>query len=37
MPSSPTVYRRQDLYDQVWTEPLRDVARRYGISDVALG
>jgi hypothetical protein len=37
MPSDPPIYRRQDLYDQVWTEPLRDVARRYGISDVALG
>ena len=28
---------RADLYDEVWTEPLRDVAKRYGISDVALG
>jgi hypothetical protein len=27
MPCEPPIYRRQALYDQVWTEPLRDVAR----------
>ncbi len=31
-----TLYRRDDLFKQVWAEPMRDVARRYGISDVAL-
>lgn len=31
-----TVYRREELYNQVWTEPVRTVAKRYGISDVAL-
>src|SRR4051794_9945076 len=30
------VYRRGELYEQVWTEPVRTVAKRYGISDVAL-
>jgi hypothetical protein len=29
------VYRREDLYQQVWTEPVREVAQRYGVSDVA--
>lgn len=31
-----TVYRRQDLYDQVWAEPMTTVATRYGVSSVAL-
>jgi hypothetical protein len=31
-----TTYRRSDLFQQVWTEPMRDVAKRYGVSDVAL-
>jgi len=30
------VYRRAELYEQVWAEPVRIVAKRYGISDVAL-
>ena len=30
------IYDRDILYDEVWAEPMRDVARRYGISDVAL-
>jgi len=29
-------YRRTELYEQVWKEPLQKVARRYGISDVWL-
>jgi hypothetical protein len=29
------VYRNQ-LYDEIWAEPVRTVAKRYGISDVAL-
>lgn len=28
---------RQALYDLVWSEPLRIIAPRYGVSDVALG
>lgn len=36
MPSDPPVYRRQDLYDQVWSSPIREVAKHYGLSDVAL-
>lgn len=30
-------YRRAELYEQVWAEPVRVVAKRYGVSDVALG
>ena len=37
MTSTDDVYDRQKLYDEVWAEPLRDVARRHGGSDVALG
>lgn len=29
-------YRRVQLYEEVWAEPVRAVAHRYGISDVAL-
>jgi hypothetical protein len=37
-PSSYVVahYDRERLYEEVWSEPTREVARRYGISDVAL-
>lgn len=31
------VYRRSELYEAVWKEPVRDVAARYGVSGVALG
>src|SRR4051794_2095749 len=30
------VYERATLYEEVWKEPVRDVAKRYRISDVAL-
>lgn len=30
------VYERQALFEQVWTQPLRNVAAEHGISDVAL-
>jgi hypothetical protein len=30
------VFKREQLYDLVWAEPVRTVARRYGISDVGL-
>ena len=32
-----TSYDRDALYEQVWAEPVRGVAPRYGVSDVALG
>jgi hypothetical protein len=28
---------REELYDQVWREPMTRLAKRYGVSDVALG
>ena len=31
------VYRREQLYEQVWNEPATKVAQRYSISSVALG
>jgi hypothetical protein len=31
-----TNYDREVLYEQVWAEPVRDLAKRYGVSDVAL-
>lgn len=31
-----TVYRRTELFEQVWSEPMRTVASRYDVSDVAL-
>lgn len=33
---STTVVHREKLYDEVWTEPVVKVAKRYGVSDVAL-
>ena len=30
------VYTRKELFDQVWAEPVMHVAKRIGISDVAL-
>lgn len=29
-------YEREKLYHEVWAEPMTTVAKRYGISDVAL-
>jgi hypothetical protein len=37
MASENVVYRRADLYEEIWKEPVRTVAKRYGVSDVALG
>lgn len=31
-----TVFEREQLYSEVWKEPVRIVAKRYGISDVGL-
>ena len=30
------ICKREDLYDQVWAEPVRTAAKRYGVSDVTL-
>jgi hypothetical protein len=35
MPSETIIYRGAELYEQVRTEPVRTVAKRYGVSDVA--
>lgn len=32
----PVRLKREDLYDQAWSEPMARLAKRYGISDVAL-
>ena len=36
MPYVTIRYEREKLYDEVWAEPVQTVARRYGVSDVAL-
>jgi hypothetical protein len=36
METKARVYRRSELYEQVWAEPIRILAPRYGVSDVAL-
>src|SRR5436309_9361696 len=36
MTEETTTYRRAELYEEVWKEPVRTVAQRYGVSDVAL-
>ena len=33
---SPELYKREKLYDEVWAEPVKIVAQRYGVSDVGL-
>src|SRR5713101_7498541 len=37
MTDETVTYRHTDLYDKVWKDPLRTVARAYDISDVWLG
>lgn len=32
----PSRYKRERLYEEVWTEPTQKVAERYGVSDVAI-
>ena len=32
----PDVYEREKLYQEIWAEPVKIVAQRYGVSDVAL-
>ena len=36
MPHETTIFEREPLYAEVWKEPVTEVAKRYGISDVAL-
>lgn len=36
MGEEPTRLTRQELYELVWSEPMRTLARRFGISDVGL-
>ncbi len=36
MPAKRTVYRRDELYESVWSEPMVKVAAKYGVSSVAL-
>lgn len=36
MPRVERVYKRDELYERVWSKPMRDVAKEYGVSDVAL-
>jgi hypothetical protein len=36
MPWETKVYRRRELYEQVWATTIRELANEYGISDVAL-
>jgi hypothetical protein len=30
-------YNRERLYEDIWKSPMKDVAKKYGVSDVALG
>jgi hypothetical protein len=36
MPHVTTIYRRDELYERIWARPMREVAKEYGVSDVAL-
>lgn len=36
MPYEDVVYKRDELYEKVWSKPVRKVATEYGCSDVAL-
>src|SRR5258708_1155441 len=36
MPHETVSYRRGELYDLVWSQPVRVIAKKYGVSDVAL-
>jgi len=37
MPWEPFHLTRKQIYDAVWSAPMRDAAKKFGISDVALG
>jgi Zn-dependent peptidase ImmA (M78 family) len=36
MPKLPDYYDRNQLYQEVWEEPIIQVAKRYGVSNVAI-
>lgn len=36
MPYITIRYEREKLYEEVWAEPVQIVAKRYGVSDIAL-
>ncbi len=36
MPRKIFIYKREELYDQVWAAPMTELAKSHGISDVAL-
>jgi len=36
MPRKIFIYKREELYDQVWATPMTELAKSHGISDVAL-
>lgn len=36
IPARYGAYNRERLYEQVWTEPTQEVAKRYGVSDVMI-
>jgi hypothetical protein len=36
MPGIDEFWNREDLYNEVWSTPMRTLARRYGVSDVGL-
>ncbi|MBK7642808.1 MAG: hypothetical protein IPJ19_07100 [Planctomycetes bacterium] len=36
MTKQTVTYRRADLYEQVWAEPMIHVAKKYGVTSVAL-
>jgi hypothetical protein len=35
-PAATILFEREKLYDEIWAEPILQVAKRYGISDVGL-
>ena len=36
MSTETTTFERESLYKEVWAEPVRKVAKRYGLSEVGL-
>lgn len=34
--TAPIIFTRRELYDLVWSKPMRDLAAELGISDVGL-
>lgn len=36
MPTASIICKREEVYAAVWSEPVRDAARKFGVSDVML-